>query len=424
MADIPPQLQALPPAEAIAFFRGKGLQEGFAWQDVWKQEHARAFTVAKAMRRDVLQDVYDAVERALVEGRTFDQFRGELEPLLKEKGWWGKAPMTDPLDGETRTVQLGSTRRLRTIFDVNLRSAYAAGRWQRIEETKTALPFLRYVAVQDSRTRPEHAEWHGTVLPVDDPWWDTHYPPCGFNCRCTTVQITQRTMDRRGWEVTQAPTRFPPQPYVNPRTGEAVVLERGIDPGFDYNVGKAWLDGVTPRASGEPPAGPSTLAAKVPQAAGATALTARPGPTLQALDLGEATAAFVGRLGIAPGDSSLFTDAGGDPFPVGPALFTSGSGAPRRFSAAQLAALPMAAEAIADPDEIRWVWSSVSRAQLVRRYIRRISQGEAAAIDVLVDVVAGGAGPWWTFRTAFDRNLSLDVFRVGVVAWRREATAD
>ena len=47
------------------------------------------------MRRDVLQDIREAIDRALAEGRTFDQFREELTPLLKEKGWWGKAQMTD-----------------------------------------------------------------------------------------------------------------------------------------------------------------------------------------------------------------------------------------------------------------------------------------------------------------------------------------
>lgn len=412
MAD--PQLVALPPAEAVDFFRSKGLQEGFAWQDVWREEHARSFTVAKAMRRDILQDVREALDRALAEGRTFDQFRQELTPLLKEKGWWGKAEMVDPLDGETKPVQLGSTRRLRTIFDVNLRSAYAAGRWQRVEETKAALPFLRYVAVQDSRTRPEHQAWHGTVLPVDDPWWNTHYPPCGFNCRCTTVQVSQRTLDRRGWEVTTAPVRFPPQPYVNPRTGEAAVLERGVDPGFDFNIGKAWLDGVTPRASGEEPSAPETLSAKLPQ------LEGRPGLAPRRLDQGEAIAAFVGRLGMAPGESGVFTDAGGDPFPVSPALFTSASGAPRRFAGARLVGLPLAAEAIADPDEIRWVWIEGAKPQLVRRYVRRISQRAiTSVINVVVDVVAGGAGPWWAFRTSLEGGFDLAGYRTGVIAWAR-----
>ena len=43
-------LKPLPPKEAIAYFRKKGLKKSFAWQDVWQEEHAKAFTVAKAMR--------------------------------------------------------------------------------------------------------------------------------------------------------------------------------------------------------------------------------------------------------------------------------------------------------------------------------------------------------------------------------------
>src|SRR5690606_36450379 len=162
------------------YFRGKGLAESFAWQDVWEEEHARAFTVAKAMRRDILQDIRAAVDQAVGEGITFEQFRDRLRPQLEAKGWWGKQTMEDPLTGETRPVQLGSTRRLRTIFDVNLRSAYQAGRWKPIQEVKDAFPFLRYVAVGgkqgDGRTRPEHRASHGTILPVDHPWWETHYP--------------------------------------------------------------------------------------------------------------------------------------------------------------------------------------------------------------------------------------------------------
>ena len=41
-----------------------------------------------------------------------------------------------------------------------------------------------YDAVNDSRTRPQHLEWDGLVLPVDHPFWKTHAPPNGWGCRC------------------------------------------------------------------------------------------------------------------------------------------------------------------------------------------------------------------------------------------------
>ncbi len=105
----------LPPAETIRASRAKGFVIGHDWRDLFSHEHAAAFTVAKV-------------------------------------------------------AQLGSPRRLRIIYDTNLRSAYAAGRWQRIQCAKQRLPFLRYSAVQDNRVRPHHAAWHGTILHADHPF--------------------------------------------------------------------------------------------------------------------------------------------------------------------------------------------------------------------------------------------------------------
>jgi len=257
-------LPSLPPAEAIRIFRAKGFRIGFDWRDVWQQEHARAVTVAKAMRLDVLTDIRAAVDAALAGGTTFQQFRETLEPTLRAKGWWGRVNQTDPLTGETAPVQLGSPRRLKIIFDTNLRGAYAAGTWERIERVKARRPFLRYVSVLDDRTRPEHRAWHDTVLPVDDPFWSTHYPPNGWRCRCTVQQLSRRDMDRAGiGESPNAPPRKP-KPFRNKRTGEVSQIPDGIDPGFAFNNGKA-AAGRAPRTGREAEA-LDLLAAKVDQA--------------------------------------------------------------------------------------------------------------------------------------------------------------
>ena len=41
----------------------------------------------------------------------------------------------------------------------------------------------------DDRVRQEHAALERTILPVDHPFWDKHYPPNGWNCRCNVVQV-------------------------------------------------------------------------------------------------------------------------------------------------------------------------------------------------------------------------------------------
>lgn len=226
----------LPPAEAIAFFRGKGYATSFAWQDVWQREHDAAFTVAKMADVDLLRDVRMAVDKAIAEGATFEQFRDSIEGRLVEAGWWGRGEMVDPLTGETELVQLGSPRRLRTIFQTNIQTSFAAGHWAQIQQTKRDAPYLMYDAVMDSSTREEHADWDGTVLPADDPWWDTHMPPNGFGCRCGVIQLSAEQVQAMGLEVDEAPeTRT--REYTNPRTGEISQVPAGVDPGWAYNPG-------------------------------------------------------------------------------------------------------------------------------------------------------------------------------------------
>ena len=127
-------------------------------------------------------------------------------------------------------------QRLETIFRTNLHTAYANGHWDSIQRTKERRPYLRYAAVMDDRTRPEHRAWHGTVLPVDDPWWETHAPPNGWNCRCRVIAVSERMLQRQGWQVSERPAS-PTRPVLNKRTGEVAQVPVGIDLGWDYNPG-------------------------------------------------------------------------------------------------------------------------------------------------------------------------------------------
>ena len=98
------------------------------------------------------------------------------------------------------------------------------------------MPYLRYVSVRDGRTRPEHAAWHGTVLPVRHPFWRTHHPPNGWHCRCTVVQLSENDLGRRGYDVSPDP-EVRTRPWHNARTLETMQVPLGIDPGFGHNAG-------------------------------------------------------------------------------------------------------------------------------------------------------------------------------------------
>lgn len=246
-------LNPLAPAEAIAAYRRRGerLAPSFNWQDLFEKEHATAFTVAKSAGFDILTDIDKAMTAALAEGKTLEEFSRTLRPVLTDKGWWGRKLAVDPLTGEERVVQLGSLRRLKTIFETNLRVSYAAGHWSSFERNKASRPFLRYVAILDERTRPAHRARHNLVLPVDHPYWNTWAPPCGWGCRCTLQSLSQRDIDRlrrEGENLKFEPPQDTFRDYVNTRTGEVSRVPDGIDPGWAYNPGKAAIEAMLRRA--------------------------------------------------------------------------------------------------------------------------------------------------------------------------------
>lgn len=227
------------PAEVTRYFRSKQSLPTFDWRDIAPEEHAFSWTVAKSAGYDILDDVRSAVDDAIVNRIPFEQFRQQLTPVLQQKGWWGKGVAVDPADDIPKVVQLGSVRRLRTIYWANVRTAHAAGEWERTQRTKAFLPYLLYTLSVAERRRPEHEGWVGIVLPVDHPWWHSHYPPNGWGCKCGVRQISKAEAGRLGWTEGQTDPLIVMEPWRNKRTGVTVMVPQGIDPGWDTNPGKS-----------------------------------------------------------------------------------------------------------------------------------------------------------------------------------------
>ena len=219
---------------ALEFLKSKKLLPSFAYEDVWMHEHAVAFTVAKMLDQDLLAEVKTALEDAITTGSDFNAFKKRLKPYLMSRGWWGEQIMVDPLDEQTKVVQLGSTRRLETIFQTNMATAYAAGQWQRIQSTKSALPYLRYNASAASNPREAHKRYYGLVLPVEHELWDTIYPPNGYGCLCSVTQLTRKQAEKYG--ISDEP-EVEVVEVVNQRTGEVVNIPADITPSFAHNHG-------------------------------------------------------------------------------------------------------------------------------------------------------------------------------------------
>lgn len=184
----------LQPALAIKYFRNKKSVTSWDWYEIWQDAHKKSFTIAKAMNTKVLNDIRDALDKSLAEGKTFHEFQKDLKPLLQKRGWWGEQIVVDT-EGNAEKVQLGSMYRLKNIYRVNMQTAYMTGRYQTQFDNVDNRPYWEYVAVMDSSTRPEHAMLNGLVFRYDDPFWSAFYPPNGWNCRCRVVARSQKNLD-------------------------------------------------------------------------------------------------------------------------------------------------------------------------------------------------------------------------------------
>jgi len=67
-------------------------------------------------------------------------------------------------------------------------SAQMAAKWDDFEKDGDRY-HLQYRTAGDDRVRPEHAELDLITLPASDRFWSRYYPPNGWRCRCTAVQV-------------------------------------------------------------------------------------------------------------------------------------------------------------------------------------------------------------------------------------------
>ncbi|SAM71604.1 Phage (Mu-like) virion morphogenesis protein [Cardiobacterium hominis] len=234
MAGITEKHKPLINREARKHLTGKRSHISFAWQDTASYEHAVSFTVAKMMDEDMLAETRAAMTDALANGTDFAAFKARLKPYLMARGWWGQAVMGDPDTGEIAKVQLGSTRRLRTIYHTNLHTAYAAGQWERIQRNKKLFPYLKYIPSDAAEPRESHKPFYGMVLPVDDPFWSTHFPPNGWGCKCNVRALTREQAEKTG--ISKSPVLKDVE-HINTRTGEVEYYPEGVNPSFAHNPG-------------------------------------------------------------------------------------------------------------------------------------------------------------------------------------------
>ncbi|WP_425072577.1 phage minor head protein [Sagittula sp. S175] len=198
------------------------------WDDVWKDSHDRAFMVAGAMKADLLADLAGAVGKAIEEGASIQAFRADFDRIVAKRGWHGWT-------GEG--TKAGEAWRTRVIYTTNMRSTYAAGRWAQL--VAGGFKFLVYRHSGATEPREQHLAWDGLILPVDHPFWATHFPPNGWGCGCYVIgaRSIKDAIRKGGNPMVELAEGWD---AIDPRTGEP----DGIDRGWGYAPGRTVADQV------------------------------------------------------------------------------------------------------------------------------------------------------------------------------------
>ena len=168
--------------EAIRAFRRRVPVTDGEMRQMTAAERERAFWVANVTQARMVQEVMDALDRAVASGTTLEDFQAEVGAALAE-AWGGPdAP------------------RVEMVFRTNVMGAYNEGREEVFSdpEVRKARPYWRFDTAGDSRVSEDHEELDGLILPADDPWWRSHRPPLRPNCRCQITAITEAEAIKEG----------------------------------------------------------------------------------------------------------------------------------------------------------------------------------------------------------------------------------
>lgn len=127
-------------------------------------------------------------------------------------------------------------------------SSRMGAEWKRIEADADVLPLLKYQTVGDGRVRPTHAALDNIVRPYNDAFWKQYYPPNGWRCRCTVVQMAEDEEPLTDMAGFNPPDDVPPLFRMNVGQDGYVFKSKGKDkhPYFDIakddkeNAKKNW----------------------------------------------------------------------------------------------------------------------------------------------------------------------------------------
>ncbi|MBR3070248.1 phage minor head protein [Fibrobacter sp.] len=175
--------------EAVDYFRQKINMPAKNWTDLEGSMHTRAFVIAGCMREDILIDFRKAVDAAIADGESLEEFRGRFHEIA------AKWRTSDAKFDEKMNKSGYASWRSKVIYQTNMLTAAAAAQERQARELPDVFTHAKYICMMMPTSRDEHKAWNGITLPLEDPWWEKHSPPNGFGCMCEKEYISKYEME-------------------------------------------------------------------------------------------------------------------------------------------------------------------------------------------------------------------------------------
>ncbi|MCL2602720.1 MAG: phage minor head protein [Treponema sp.] len=226
------------PVEAKKYLARKTIVETEKWDELKHGEHAHVFTVAHSRNAGVLDGIFEMMNTAKAEGKSFNSFKSEMKDLMIEKHWYGKKDEEGKGYNDNKEY---ATWRTKMIYHTNMRTAYSAARYRQQVRGAGMRPIWQYISklVGGSR-RDDHLALHDKAFRWDDPFWNENYPPNGWGCECLVAALSEAEAEREGVEVLETDSNGNP-PNLIDKNGNAVDWNEFATPEWQYNVGREAL---------------------------------------------------------------------------------------------------------------------------------------------------------------------------------------
>ena len=175
----------------------------------------RQVEMSEAMRRRLERSNY--VFSGL---KTFHELNEAFPSLLDENG--NRKTFERFLNDVRKIDETYNSNYLRAEFTFVQASAEMAAKWERFMQDGDRY-YLQYRTAGDAKVRPTHAEMAGITLPASDPFWAEFYPPNGWGCRCSVVQVRK--------------SKYPPTDHEEAMARGKSALEVDKKGMFRFNAG-------------------------------------------------------------------------------------------------------------------------------------------------------------------------------------------